>query len=240
MFKCKVLGLFVLVVLLVGCTPPTGSIRGSGELVTQEEHISGFDRLVVGNAFKVDIRQGETFSVVVRVDDNLLGKLAVEKRGSTLHIGLKPGLGLSLQDVTQEAEVTMPELAGLELSGAPRATVSGFKSTKCLDVDVSGASQLLGEIGAGDARFDVSGSSGVTLRGSAGNVIVYARGASTVDLADLPVADASVKAVGASNVTVNPSGILDANASGASHVYFVGNPRLGSWEASTASSIKRK
>jgi hypothetical protein len=209
-------------------------------VVTQEEDISGFDRVALSNAFKVDIRQGETFSVVVRVDDNLLDHLVVKKRGSTLKIGLMPGLSPTLQNTTQEAEVTMPELTGLHLSGAPHATVSGFKSTNHLDVDVSGASNLRGEIEAGDGRFDVTGASSVTLRGSAGDVIVDARGSSCVDLADFPVADANVKAVGASNVTVNPSGILDADAIGASHVYYVGNPRLGSWDASTASSIKRK
>jgi hypothetical protein len=78
MFKFKMLVLFVLVVLLVGCTPPISSIRGSGNVVTREEDISGFDRVDASHAFKVDISQGETFSVVIRVDDNLLDKLVVE------------------------------------------------------------------------------------------------------------------------------------------------------------------
>lgn len=51
------------------------------------------------------------------------------------------------------------------------------------------------------------------------------------------VADAKQQA---SKVAVNPSGILDADASGASHVHYLGNPRLESWDASRASSIERK
>jgi hypothetical protein len=58
---------------------------------------------------------------------------------------------------------------------------SFYRSTNYLDVDVFGASHLRGEIEAGDARFDVSGASEVTLRGSAGDVIVDARDASTID-----------------------------------------------------------
>jgi len=238
MFKFKMFVLFVLVVLLVGCTPPISSIRGSGNVVTQEEDISGFDRVDASHAFKVDIRQGETFSVVVRIDDNLLDKLLVEKEGSTLKISLKPSL--AFLNTTQEAEVTMPELTGLDLSGAVRATISGFASAEYLDVDASGASRLSGDIEAGDARFDVSGASDVTLSGSAANVIVDASGASTVDLADFPVADANVEAGGASNVTVDASGRLDADASGASHVYYLGSPTMGRVETSGASSIKQR
>jgi hypothetical protein len=36
--------LFVLAVLLAGCTPRISSIRGSGNVVTQEVDLSGFDR----------------------------------------------------------------------------------------------------------------------------------------------------------------------------------------------------
>jgi hypothetical protein len=238
-FKMLVAFVFVSVVLLVGCTQPTSSVRGSGRVVTQEWDISGFNRLDVSHGFDVDIRQGEAFSVVVRVDEDLLDKLVVAKRGGTLRIGLQPGLSPSLQSGTQEAEVTMPELTGLDLTGAPNATVSGFKSTSYLDVDLSGAGRLRGEIEAGDARFNVSGASEVSLRGSAGDVIVNVKGSSTVDLADFHAADADVHARDASNVTVNVSGTLDAEARGASHVYYVGNPRVGSWNSTTASSIKR-
>ena len=156
MFKVKMLVLFLLVALLVGCTPPGIPISGSGNVVTQEEDISAFDKLDVSEAFKVDIRQGETFSVVVRVDDNLVKYLQVIKEGNTLKIGLKPGI--SVRAATRQAEVTMPELAGLDLSGASRASITGFKSTKSLDVDVSGASQLRGDIEAGNGALCRRGS----------------------------------------------------------------------------------
>ena len=192
----------------------------------------------IGHAFNVDISQGETHRVIIRIDDNLLDKLVVEKRGSTLKIGLKPSLTIGRS--TLEAEVTMPELTGLELSGASDATITGFTSAEYLDVDVSGASHLSGDIEAGDARFDASGASEVTLRGSAGDVIINASGASTVDLAAFSVADANVEASGASDVTVNASGRLDASASGASDIYYLGSPTMGKVDTSGASSIRLK
>ena len=60
---------FLMVALLAGCA--LVHITGSGNVVTQEEPLSGFDRVEISHAFHVDIRQGESYRVVVRVDDNL-------------------------------------------------------------------------------------------------------------------------------------------------------------------------
>ena len=78
------------------------------------------------------------------------------------------------------------------------------------------------------------------MNGSGQNLTVEASGASTVDLGEFSVEDADAEASGASTVTVNPSGTLDARASGASHVYYLGNPTMGEIETSGASSIGRK
>jgi hypothetical protein len=239
MLKSRTLVLLLAVALLAGCgLVRSASVTGSGNVVTQEMSITGFDKVDISHAFRVNISQGDGFRVAVRVDDNLVQHFQVVKQGRTLKIGLKPGLRLSITRATREAEVVLPELTGLDLSGASRGSISGFSSTKALIVDVSGASQLLGNIEAGDARFDVSGASQVNLSGSAQDVDIEASGASIVKLADLPVADATVNASGASQVTVNLSGRLDADASGASHVHYLGSPTLGSIDTSGASSVK--
>lgn len=230
---------FLLVPLLAGCAALQGiSITGSGNVVTQEEAITGFDKVDVSNAFTVEISQGDNFGVVIRIDDNLVQYLEVVKRGSTLKIGLKPGR--ITRNATLEAEVTMPELTGLDLSGASHGSISGFKSTKPLDVDLSGASHLAGDIEAGHTTFDASGASHVTLNGSAQDVTIHASGASHVNLTDFRVADADIEVSGASTATVNPSGRLDVEASGASHVYHVGSPTMGKIDLSGASSVQPK
>ena len=237
MFKSKILLGLLMAVLLTGCGQ--GTITGSGNVVTQEEAISGFDKVEVSHAFKVNISQGETFSVVVHIDDNLLQYLEVVKQGSTLKIGLKTER--ISRDTTREAEVTMPDLTGLDLRGASQVTLTGFKSTNALNLDLSAASHLRGDIEAGDVRLDVSDTSQVTLRGSAGDVTMDdVSGASTVDLADFPVVNANVTARDSSVITVNASGTLDVDASGASEVYYVGDPTLGEIETSDESSVEPK
>jgi hypothetical protein len=239
MSRPRTLVLLLAVALLAGCALVTEtSISGSGNIVTQEETFTGFDKVEISHAFKADISEGDSYRVVVRIDDNLVRHLRVVKEGTTLKIGLKPGLRRPITRTTREAEVTLPSLSGLDLSGASHGTINRFSSLGALEVDVSGASHLLGNIEAGDARFDVSGASEVNLSGSAVDVHIKASGASTVKLADFPVVDATVDASGASQVTVNPNGRLDADASGASHIHYLGNPSLGTIETSGASTVK--
>jgi hypothetical protein len=238
MHKIKALVPLLVVILLLGCAQVT--ITGSGNVITQEEAITGFDKVDISQSFSVEIAQGEDFTVVIRIDDNLVEHLHVVKQGSTLKIGLDPNQSYTILSATMEAEVTMPELVGLELSGNSDALVSGFESSKSLVVDLSGNSDLHGDIQAGDARFDVSGNSSVKLSGSAGNISIDASGSSEVDLTEFPASDGEVNASGASTVAVNLSGRLDADASGASNIYYLGNPELGNTSSSGSSSIQPK
>ena len=238
MYKIKALISLLATILLIGCAQVT--ITGSGNVVTQEEAITGFDKVDISQSFNVDITQGENFSVVIRVDDNLVEYLNVVKQGSTLKIGLDPNRSYTILNATMEAEVTMPEVVGLDLSGSSVANLSGFGSSKSLVVDLSGNSVLLGDIQAGDSRFDVSGNSSVTISGSGGDLTVDASGSSDVDLANFPGSNGTVDASGSSTVTVNLSGRLDADASGSSDIYYLGSPELGSIETSGSSNIQPK
>lgn len=236
MHKMKTLIPLLVTLFLIGCTQVT--ITGSGNVVTQEETLADFDKVDISQSFDVDVTQGENFRVLIRVDDNLVEYLDILKQDSTLKIRLKPNRSYNIRNATLEAELTLPELLGLDLSGSSEANISGFESTKPLLVDLSGNSELFGDIQSGDARFTISGNSSVALAGSAGDIVVDASGSSEADLSEFPAADASVDASGASTVIVNLSGRLDADASGSSDVYYLGSPTLGRMDTSGSSTIQ--
>jgi len=241
--------------VLMGCE---GVVVGSGKLATQEFTFSDFKQVDVGSAFEVEITQADSYRVSITADDNLFEHIQVAKEGGTLKIGLKTITNFG--SATLKAEITMPQLQGLELSGATRGTVSGFSSTENLDIevsgassldmaemsasdvkfDVSGASKVAGDITAGDVDFDVSGASSVQLEGSAGDMVVEAGGASRVKLAGFTVNNADVSLGGASNGTVNLSGRLDADLSGASKLEYMGEPTMGTINTSGASTLSKK
>ena len=251
-----IVAVLVVAVLASGCL--LGVVTGSGNLIAKEMDFSDFTRVEVGSAFEVEIIQADSYHVSVTADDNLFDYITVAKEGDTLKIALKPSY--SYGSLTLRARVTMPNLYALDLSGATKGTVSGFDSSADLDLDlsgasslamsdmsaqdieleVSGASRVTGNIAAGDAEFDVSGASTVTLAGSANDIDIEASGASHVGLGDFPVNNAEVNLSGASRATVNVSGRLDVDLSGASHLSYIGEPTMGEISMSGSSTMSSK
>ena len=175
MYKLRMPILLIVTTLLASCGL-VSPLTGSGNVVTQEEAITGFDKLDVSQGFQVDVRQGDTYSVVIRVDDNLVEHLQVVKEGSTLKIGLEQNRIYG--NATLQAEITLPELVGLDLSGGSRISVSG--SGEDISIDASGGSGAdLASFTAVNANVDANGGSQVTVNVS-GTLNVDASGGSQV------------------------------------------------------------
>lgn len=237
-----VMALGMIAASLGGCFPTVGGqvVTGSGRTTTTDYDFNDFTRVSVGSAFQTEITQGASYSVAVTVDDNLVEFLDVRVEGDTLHIGLLPRLSLGFRNMTLSARITMPDVAGLDLSGAVRGRVSGFNNQKPVEVEASGASQLRGDITTGEMRVEASGASTVELTGSTGRLDANASGASTIRFDTFTSEDTDVRASGASNVTVNASGRLTGDASGASTVAYIGNPSGVQVQTSGASNVRQK
>lgn len=215
------------------------TVTGSGNLVTLEQPNQNFSRVEFTHAFQAEVTQGEAYSVVITIDDNLEQYLQVSQTGDTLKIGFQPGL-LSLRNATMRARVTMPELTGVGGSGATQIRIDGFESSKDLRVDVSGASTLRGNIDAGNLNADISGASRLELTGRGQDGRINVSGASQANLANFAMQNVDAEASGASRAEVNASGRLDAQASGASMVLYNGNPTMGRIQTSGASNVRAR
>jgi hypothetical protein len=224
-------------VLLSGCGIEPGT-AASGNPTTIQYQFTGFTGVVAGAVFDVVIKAGASPSVAVTVDDDLVEYLDVTVSGDRLQIQLKPNHDTSR--ATMKAVVTLPELTSLELSGASSGRVEGFRSPQAVDIRLSGASRLEGEIECGDLGLTLSGSSRADLKGSTGNLRLHASGASRAEIAQLLVKDANVEASGASHAAIHPSGTLHARASGASSVVYAGEPATVDAHTSGSASVRPK
>lgn len=241
----------------IGCdeTSDTDALTGSGNIIKEEHALADFNEVEAESSFAVAITRSDAFSVEVRADDNIMEYVSVFKSGDTLRLWVEGTSSLS--NVTLEAMITMPELRELDLSGASRADISGFRSSEPFDATLSGASRLEGELGAGeteieasgasrvilsaaitDLTVDASGASTVTLDGSGTRMSVEASGASDVDLEDFVVDTAEVELGGASRATVNVTIEIEAvEVSGASHLRYRGGADLGKVDSTGESTI---
>jgi hypothetical protein len=215
-----------------------GALIGSGNLETEEYAFTDFTEVEIGSAFEFEINQSSSYSINITADDNVMEYVQVSKDGQTLKIGLRRFL--SLGPVTLRASVTMPQLNSMTISGASRGTVSGFSSSEDLDITVSGASRVTGDITAGNVEFGISGASTIQLEGSANDIDANVSGASSFNLDNFVVNNADINFSGASSGTINLDGRLDANVSGASRLWYIGEPTSTDINTSGASTVSKK
>lgn len=249
-----------LLIIMVILTATTGCniVTGTGETITLEMEYDNFTKIEAGYAFDIEITRADSCMVSITVDNIMEEYLNVSQQGDTVYISLKSGYIYT--NTTQQATITLPDLRRLELSGAAKAAVSGFSTTESVDYelsgasrmslshmtagntgfDLSGASRVSGVIDIKDGKFNLSGASSVELEGSAEDIAIEASGASNVRLPDFPVDTADVELSGASSATIDVSNRIDIDLSGASHLNYSGEPRLGSSSVSGGSSVNKK
>lgn len=209
-----------------------------GELITEEMEYSDFTAVDVGSAFQVEITQSSSYSVIITADEKMFEKIDVTKTGNTLIISTEPN---TITASALKAEITMPELYELVLSGASKGTVQGFSSSEPFVVELSGASNLQMEaINVGNFEVELSGASTLSAEGSGNDLVSVVDGASNLNLTNFPINNSNLQVSGASQATVNMNGTLDATVSGASTVYYIGEPTMGNIDISDSSSINKK
>lgn len=252
-FSAVIILSLISLLLMTGCI---GVVIGSSVVSTREMNFNNFQQVEAGWAFEVEISQASSYRVSVTTNDNLFDYIDISNRGGTLVIGLRGRT--SYVRTTQKVTITMPDLKGVTLTGASKGKISGFSSNNPLNVELSGASSLemdgiktgdaefvlsgasrtSGNASTADVRFELSGASVAEISGSASNMVVGVSGASRALLVDFKVNDATVNLSGASQATIQATGRLDAELSGASQLRYTGHPTLGRISTSGGSSIR--
>jgi hypothetical protein len=231
-------------------------VVGTGNVVTKAFDFKDFKNLEISNAIQYNISQASDFSVSVSAHENIIPYLDVYQSGTTLVVRMKSG---SFSNTDANATITLPELERLSVSGASKGSATGFKSSSDLNVVVSGASQLdlsaeanaseinvsgagriTGHIVAQDARFNISGASRCELEGATGTSYLEVSGASRFNSPNLILKNANAHVSGASHATLNTSGILNLEVTGASTLDYYGNPTLNKVNVNGASQLNKK
>ena len=234
------------------------SITGSGNLVTVEPNVLGFTAIQVGGGFSVGIAHSASYSVKITADDNVIDHILVSNTGGTLGISLESG---SYTMVTLKAEITMPSIAGIDLSGGTTGTLSGFENQNALTVmlsggsvlhipeisvtnltfDLSGGSRTDGTANAvSNAHFILSGGSSATLHGNAANMLIDSIGGSNLNLFEFMVHNANVTMSGGGTANINLDGKLNADLNGGSRIIYDGTPELGTIILAGGSTVTKR
>jgi hypothetical protein len=180
-------------------------VSGSGEVATETRQVSGFTGIELSGIGEVILDQGESESLTLEADDNVLPVLTSEVEDSVLRLGQKPRTRVNTRNPIRY-RVTVKDLASIELSGSGSVVGEGLR--------------------AAELRTDISGSGTVRLAGSADEQRVEVSGSGTYNAGDLPGRSVDIDISGSGKATLTVTEQLTVDISGSGTVTYSGDPRI--------------
>lgn len=226
----------IFILFLAGLTACENAFIGPYEETRQSYALTGFDRLDMGSAFRINVQQGSAFSIEAKGNQRDVEDLDIYTRNGTLFAKYRNPL--RARRYSMNIDITMPTLKSIDFSGASKSTVTGFSNVQELDIVLSGASKSTVEVTASRINIDLSGASDLLLKGNGGTIRGELSGASKVEAYEYPVEEADLDISGASNAYLRVNKNLTVKASGASDVRYRGAPVVRS-QVSGASKVRQ-
>jgi len=221
------LALIVLIAASLACDIPLGvrTVRGSGNVVTEERQVSGFDSVALSGVGRVVITQGDEEALTIETDDNLMRYIETEVRNGTLELRLaRNTIPIPSQSIV--FRVSVVDLTSLDSSGAGSFEI-GKLDTDRLKVTLSGAGDIgVDSLYATDLEVAISGAGNIELTGQVEAQEIDLSGLGSYNAPDLESQAASVRISGAGNTVIWVLDTLDVTISGAGNVEYFGSPEV--------------
>jgi hypothetical protein len=212
---------------------------------TKTYDVKNFNKLEVSSIFQVTLTRSSNFSLKIKAPEDIMKYVVVKVRENTLELSIDnvpKSLGRKYEEgYDVDAEISMPELRGLEMSGATKFTTSDTFDigSREFDLDVSGASKVEGlSIKAGSIDYEASGASHVDMNGKCDRAELDISGATKSNL-KIDADDLELDVSGASDLDLD--GTFDSmsiDASGAVNASISGSVKTLTVEASGATKLK--
>lgn len=200
---------------------------GSGKVITESRKVDDFTTIELDYPAEVFVTQGDSVSVKIEAEDNLLPGLQTRVRNDTLEIFYKTDDNKHVnQTKPVKIMIVVKDLKEVDLGSAGQLNLEGIESDK-LDISVSGAGDLkLKDIAVKNLSVTLSGAGNITASGKADDFRLVISGAGSFNGKDLHSKTVDVNLSGAGSATVWVDDQLDAQISGFGSVNYYGSPNV--------------
>ena len=214
-----------------------GGVKGDGNVVKVDRHLTGFDEISVTTGLNLYLSQGDHESVVVEADKNLQDIIKAKVDGNRLKLYLDKSVRSAR---TMKIHVTVKDLKRLKASaGSDVSTVSGF-NVNALDVDVSSGADVKMEVTADQLSGSSSSGSDLTFRGTAKYFHAESSSGSDIHAYELNAESCDADASSGSDIRLTVKDKLDAHASSGADIYYRGAPTSINTRTSSGGDVTKK
>jgi hypothetical protein len=201
------------------------TIKGNGQIKKETRELSNFTSLSSQGSMNVQIAYGNSNSITIEADENLLPYIETSVENGKLSIKSKKNVNLKSTSKIN-VYVSMTKINSLLLSGSGNINGSGaFTNDAKTDMGVSGSGNLTLNFDTfKDLDLSIAGSGNIELKGNGTNTIsAHISGSGNIDCSNISSNNVDAKISGSGNVKVYASNSIDAKISGSGNVFYKGN-----------------
>lgn len=204
-------------------------VSGTGTIETISREVGSFEGIDIEAPIDahITITEGAAPSIHLKGHGNVLQEIKTEVENGVLRIYKDDLIHFSNnEDII--AEITVPSINSLDLSGAADAELRGMLNTSSFKLSVSGAGDVkMDGINAEVFNSKLSGAGNLTINGGNVTKASYSvSGAGEIAAFPLQTKEATVSVTGVGDVELSVSDKLSASVAGAGDITYRGTPQL--------------
>ena len=202
-----------------------GATIGSGNVITEERDISGFDSISIGSSMNLIIEQTGSETLKIEAEDNIIPLVKTSVIGKELVIKLAPGIFSFFSIKPINCYVTVKDLKGLKVSSSSSANCKELTTDK-LDINVSSSGRANLVVHANELDADLSSSAVLKISGDAVKQNIKVSSSGNYEAENLLSKECTVRVSSSGSATVNVSDLLNVNISSSGQVNYTGKPEI--------------
>jgi hypothetical protein len=200
-------------------------INGKGDTVSESRTVSGYSGIELSMGATVYFTQGETYSLEIQAQENLMAYIQTDVKGDNLVIREKSGVNLGKHDPIK-IYITAPDVNYVAISGSGSINVTGLWTGGSISASIDGSGDIqIENMMAENFTTTISGSGNVKVNGGTVNYEnLSIDGSGNIDLRYLESDTTYAKISGAGDIYVKVIRFLDATIDGSGNIYYYGTP----------------
>jgi hypothetical protein len=233
----KKLTFLILVLPILWSACKTKCVEDSGVRTSRGQTVKEFNEIEIAGPIKLVLHQDSTFQVKVSADSNVVNLVETKVSGGTLKLKLDTAAYCGKDSIVVHAGIA--QLKSLKAESPSKVVSAGRLNVDELKLRLNGSTELKLDLNAGKVTTEVEGATKIHLTGQAGTHLFKAKGAVELDAFDFVVGiyDLNIKGVGKANINVLND--LKVATSGATSIFYKGNPKNVKEDKSGSSSIQQ-
>ena len=225
--------------------------------VKEKEVTGDFDEIEVSQAIVAEIIKSDVEKVVISAPENIIDEILVDISGGKLHIHYRKGIRV-MNNHNVSAKIYAKDFSKIEANSAAGITVKDKFVQDKMNIDVSSAGAVTGNLEANDFEISAGSSSGFTgkiwavdldieassgasidLSGKAKKAEVSSSSGSSISAKDFVADNLRVDASSGASIDISAASSISAEASsgGSVSVYKKGNVTSVTKEESSGGSV---